>query len=291
MKHFRRIPDRKFHLTPLIRHLLCSLKLPALATLCYLLIALSGCATTTVRDPDITAHAGPLTLDYCMQSSSEINTVKETLSETDNKQEFKRHISIALNDVRQTLEANLIHTPDINITALSACPENTTPKTLTSDFILTIEISGYGSIKKEWKTILIGTGIAEGLFQGLAVSAATQNPWLGVAVAAEEIGSEFLTWNGVDWILGDTYAPVTLEGTLLYPGTHETLWQDSAFVTENDAALSSADKKNKFKQLEASLHKAELELISSLNHYLQTEILKIPDVQSPSTKANEPSDF
>jgi hypothetical protein len=50
--------------------------------------------------------------------------------------------------------------------------------------------------------------------KGFLVSSVIQNPWLGLGVAAEEMTSEYLTWNGVDWILGETYTPVTLEGQL-----------------------------------------------------------------------------
>jgi len=98
---------------------------------------------------------------------------------------------------------------------MDACPESEVDVKQTSDLYLTIELSGYGSLKEEWKDVLVGTGIAEGIIQGIIVGAATANPWLGVAVGAEEITSEYLTWNGVDWVLGEAYAPVTLEGTLM----------------------------------------------------------------------------
>lgn len=85
-----------------------------------------------------------------------------------------------------------------------------------------------------------------------------------------------LTWNGVDWLLGETYAPVTLEGRLTYLRTGKTIWQDSYFVTDNEhelAKLGAKAKTDKALQLQASLHKAEYKLIAALNAYLRKQIL------------------
>ena len=87
--------------------------------------------------------------------------------------------------------------------------------------------------------------------------------------------SEYLTWNGADWLLGETYAPVTIEGNLIYK--NKTIWEDSFFVTENEDELNENEKKDKSKQLIASLHKAENELLESLNTYLKKEILNIKE--------------
>jgi hypothetical protein len=104
----------------------------------------------------------------------------------------------------------------------------------------------------------------------------TQNPWFGVAASAEEMTSEYLTWNGVDWLLGETYAPVTLEGKLMYVKNNNIIWQDSYFVTENDdelAKLGDKKKKDKARQLKASLHEAEGKLFSELNAYIARQVL------------------
>ncbi len=237
---------------------------------------LSGCASTAVRNPNIVWHNTPLTMTYCIKSSSGINSITKSLSTKENKKDFEKHVQLAITDIHNYVDKNIAHDPDINIRFNPACPDTNNDISKPADFILTINLSGYGSIKKEWKKVLIGTGIAEGIFQGLVVYAATQNPWLSTAVGGEEITSEYLTWNGVDWILGDAYAPVTLEGSLLYANNKEVLWQDSAFVTENDKVLSKQDKKDKSKQLIASLHKAESELLTSLNKYIKTTLVKQP---------------
>lgn len=238
---------------------------------------LSGCASTAVHEPKINRHDAALKLSYCVKSSSDMNRINEALSEDANKKEFEENIKVAVLDIHKYLATNVYHSPGIIIIDIPACFTEDNTENLSTDFMLTIELSGYGSIKKQWKTILIGTGVAEGVIQGLVVGAATQNPWLGAAVAAEEIGSEYLTWNGVDWIMGETYAPVTLEGTLVYLKDKKVLWQASSFITENEDELNDADKKDKAKQLRASLHKAESELIIELNQYLQTEIIKPRD--------------
>lgn len=239
-----------------------------------LLLGLTGCSSISVHEPMEPAENKVIELAYCISSSSEMNTVRETLSDEDNKKEFDENIAIAIDDINNAIQSVIKNIPDLHVIHLPSCMEKTDLVNNSSDLYLTIELSGYGSIKKEWKKVLIGTGIAEGVIQGFIVGGATQNPWLGAAVTAEEIGSEYLTWNGVDWILGETYAPVTLEGNLLYIKKQEIIWKDSSFVTENEAALSDAEKKEKSAQLTASLHKAEAELLSGLSDYIQIEILK-----------------
>jgi hypothetical protein len=67
-----------------------------------------------------------------------------------------------------------------------------------------------------------------------------------------------------------------LEGELTYDKNKKVIWRDSNFVTENDhelAKLSSTEKKDKSRQLKASLHKAESKLFSEFNSYLSKQIL------------------
>ena len=198
-----------------------------------------------------------------------MNVINKTFSEQENKQLFRKRIHSAILDVENYFANNTLGKPRLQMASEFSCV-----KSPESDMYLYIDLSGYGSLKKRWKTLLIGSGIVEGIVQGLVVGSATHNPWLGIGVGAEEITSEYLTWNGVDWILGDSFAPVTLEGELRYQD--RIIWEDSFFVTDNDDALSKKDKKDKSKQLKASLHKAESELVVSLNNYLQAEVLTKP---------------
>ncbi len=235
---------------------------------------MSGCSSIAVHDPINNAQNKVLKISYCVKSTSGMDTIQDALSDDENKKEFDVNIKLAVKRINEYIESNIYHSPDIFISALPECIDSTESDDIDFDFHLTIELSGYGSIKKEWKRVLIGTGIAEGLIQGFIVGAATQNPWLGFGVLAEEIGQEYLTWNGVDWILGETYAPVTLEGSLFYLKDKKVIWKDSFFITENEENLSEDEKKDKSKQLNASLRKAESDLISSLNSYLKNEIIK-----------------
>ncbi len=214
-----------------------------------------------------------INLTYCIKSSSEMNTLKHTTTHKENLNLFKEDIKDAVNDINMKFKSNTNHLQHLHITELPDCVAPSQLVDNTTDLYLTLELSGYGTIKEEWKTVLIATGIAEGIIQGVVVSAATQNPWLGLAVGAEEIGQEYLTWNGVDWVLGETYAPVTLEGNLLYLKDQQTIWHDSSFVTENESELNATQKKDKSLQLKASLHKTEDELLTGLDNYLEIEIL------------------
>jgi len=205
-------------------------------------------------------------------ASSEISNTGDSLSEKENAITFKNNISAALDDLEQTFQSGLKSTPGFHITHLASCAGNRDVTNGPNQLYLIVELTGYGSIKQEWKNVLIETGIAEGILQGIAVGAATQNPWLGAAVAGEEITSEYLTWNGVDWILGETYAPVTLEGSLYYIMGHTLIWRDNVFITSNEESLNDTEKTDKSLQLKASLHKAEAQLLSGLNDYLNNEI-------------------
>jgi len=242
--------------------------------LSLLLLLLAGCSSVSIHEPIANSQKETLELSYCISASSELTTIKEAISDEENKEEFNKNINIAIDDINNKLQSGIKHTPYFHITALPECTDDIEGLSQSTDLYLKVDLSGYGSLKKKWKNVLIGTGIAEGIIQGIIVGAATSNPWLGVAVGAEEITSEYLTWNGVDWIFGEAYAPVTLEGRLLYLKNNEVIWEDASFVTENEDALTDIEKKDKSLQLKASLYKAEEELISSLNDYLQNEIIK-----------------
>ncbi len=232
---------------------------------------LSGCSTIYVHDPVQDKAVKSVELSWCVTSSSEMNKVSKTLSDEDSKKEFEKIIRLAVSDVEKFVVSETSGGALVSVAEMPMCLDAAEEATFDSGLYLFVEISGYGSIKKKWKRILIGTGAVEAVFQGVLVGAAT-TPWIGFAVAAEEMGSEYLTWNGVDWLLGEAYAPVTLEAHLVYKS--RAIWEDSYFVTENEDALSDADKKDKIKQLAASLHAAENKLVASLNHYLQKEISK-----------------
>ncbi len=202
-----------------------------------------------------------------------MNIIDKTVSYKESLSGFNENINSAIDDIGEYVESDMLKSSHIVVIAAPTCVNNNEDNHPASELYLTLTLSGYGSIKTEFKNILIGTGIIEGIAQGVIVSSATQNLWLGLGVATEEFVSEYLSWNGVDWILGETFAPVSLDGSLVYLQDNKVIWQDSYFVTENEEELSDDDKKDKSKQLKASLHKVEYKLVSNLNDYLQKEVV------------------
>lgn len=235
-------------------------------------MSISGCSSIYVKHPVALKPDKKLGITWCIHSSSEMNVVDGALSTDQNQVAFDERISQAINDIDLRFHSQRVNSNELTYRKLAQCTDPTTEND-TSSLYLTLELSGYGSIKRKWRVVLIGTGAVEALFQGILVSAATDNPWLGVAVAAEEMTSEYLTWNGIDWIFGETYAPVTLEGILSY--RNNIIWHDSYFVTENEDEIAKDERDDKSKQLIASLHQAEQKLLSSLSNYIHAEILEI----------------
>lgn len=239
-----------------------------------LALGLSGCSGVAVKSPMQDAAYGSTEIGWCVTSSSEMNVVDRTLSAQANRVEFDRRIAEATDDIRRHFTLKSVSGSSLPMVARQECGDGAVHGESAPDLYLVIDLSGYGTIKEKWKAVLIGTGVVEGVFQGVLVGSATQNPWLGFGVAAEEMTSEYLTWNGVDWLLGETYAPITLEGRLTYRG--RVIWEDSYFVTENEGELDPKDRKDKSKQLVASLHKAESELAEGLSEYLHKEVIGGP---------------
>lgn len=244
----------------------------------FAMTSISGCTSVAVHQPDMSdVDKEHIKLHYCITSSAEMNLVDKTLESKQNKIQFDGAVLLAIEDLRKGLSTQLIRQTQWEPVLTQDCKNVITDETGSLDLLLTIELSGYGSLKPRWKKILIGTGAVEALAQGLIVSGATHNPWLGAGVAAEEMTSEYLTWNGVDWLLGESFAPVTLEGELKNINNNQVIWHDSYFVTENEKELEGLDeheKKDKSRQLSASLHKAQTELISDLNGYMSQEIYR-----------------
>jgi len=207
-----------------------------------------------------------------VKSTSQMNILDKTISDKENRLAFNKHIEIAIKDIENHIISKKLGDEILALTKTNSCrmDDNFTDKT--PQLYLEIRLSGYGSLKERWKKVLIVTGIAEGVVQGVVVATATHNPWLGIGVASEEFVPEYLSWNGIDWLLGETYAPVTLEGHLIYQGN--IIWQDSYFVSENEDELDKDEKKDKSKQLLASLHKAESELLDDLSDYLRHEVVE-----------------
>ncbi len=260
-------------------------------------VIFAGCSSVSVHDPlgtqgaYLKASTNIVQTYYCVESTAQMNILDKTLTKEKNKDRFEVDNKASLRDIDAYFDTHITKSPLLVVKELQSCADLTTPSpdgqkqfagmvpssnTSQNTLYLTITLSGYGSLNERWKKLFIGSGIAEGLVQGIVVGSATQNPWFGVAVATEEFGQEYLTWNGIDWLMGETYAPVTLEGQLVLLRNKQIIWKDSSFVTGNEEELknlSKDEKKKKEVQLKASLHEAEKELVDSLNAYLANEVL------------------
>lgn len=119
---------------------------------------------------------------------------------------------------------------------------------LDADATLFVTVSGYGKIQRKWFYLLVGSGIVEGVAQGVAVGLVVDNPWVAVAVAAEEVLQETLTWGGGIYLFNRIYTPVILESELMSTADGETIWSDTAFSRVNRDGLKKlpeADRKKR----------------------------------------------
>lgn len=134
--------------------------------------------------------------------------------------------------------------------------------------VLDVKLSGYGKIKKKWLTYLIGTGVVEGVVQGVLAAKLVKNTWVGIAVALEEIGQEILVWGGGSYLFNEHYAPVTLEAQLISTTDGKQIWSDTVFASvDKDAIklLPEQDRKKKELQLNLTARKAINELSEDIN--------------------------
>ncbi|WP_297477572.1 hypothetical protein [Ferrovum sp.] len=260
----------------------------------------SGCSSVSVHDPLVMNQNDTALVYYCVESTAQMSILNKALSKEANKKKFEEDQKESLVGIDDYLNMNITKSPGLVIKKLPSCKALKTLPGNPNALSLSITLSGYGSLNERWKKIFFGTVLVEGIAQGVIVSSATHNLWLGIVVTVGELGREYLTWSGLavamagygqeylawsgmDWLVGKTYAPVTLEGELVALKDQKTLWKDSSFVTDNSDELknmSENERESKDVQLRASLHKAEKELISSLNTYLTKEILKNRPTQS-----------
>ncbi len=125
--------------------------------------------------------------------------------------------------------------------------------------VLRTRLSGYGKLKHRWTVYLIGSGVAEGVVQGLIAARITNNTWLAVGLAVEEIAQEALTWGGGAYLFNRHYTPVTLESRLIASDDGAVLWHDTVFVGTNRKALKQlpeAQREQRQVQLQLTADKA-----------------------------------
>lgn len=134
--------------------------------------------------------------------------------------------------------------------------------------ILETHVSGYGHIKTKWKVYLIGSGVIEGVTQGI-IAAQFVNPWIAIAIAAEEILSETITWGGGSYLFDRFYSPVILEAQLVNATNGAAFWDGTVFVSINRKGLKNypdEDRSKKEIRLRVTAEKAIAELVSDINN-------------------------
>jgi hypothetical protein len=139
---------------------------------------------------------------------------------------------------------------------------------LHADVLLSTQVSGYGKIKRKWFLFLIGSGIVEGVVQGAIVYAAVGSEWAGVAIAAEEILQETLTWGGGVYLFDRIFTPVILESELASAADGTIIWNDTAFARINRAGLkklSESERGKKEVRLRLTAEVAVADLLTDLN--------------------------
>ncbi len=133
--------------------------------------------------------------------------------------------------------------------------------------LLITKLSGYGKIKKKWVAYMIGTGVVEGVVQGVLVATVVENDWLAVGLAAEEILQEIVVWGGGAFFFNNIFTPVILESKLISTTEGKVIWKQTAFAHINRKALKRFPKEERGKKelrLQMTTEKAEEQLIESL---------------------------
>jgi hypothetical protein len=95
---------------------------------------------------------------------------------------------------------------------------------------------------------------------------------IGLAVAAEEITSEVLTWGGGAYLFNANYAPITLEAALIDSRDGHRVWHKITFVAIDRKALKKLPEEERTRkevQLRVTLKRAERKLTKSLPKAVQ----------------------
>ena len=242
-------------------------------------LAVTGCATWGRHGVAASVHGRYRIVVLPIRATSQVTETAavdhESLSElgkeggaTGDLREATAHLDDYLQELlAQSSHIDVVPYPPAGSTTL---PENWTATDLAhlnlpadARAVLVVRLSGYGKLKRKWVVYLIGTGVVEGVVQGVVVAKAASNPWVGAAVALEEIVQEALVWGGGSYLFDRAYAPVTLEAELISVADAEVVWDDTVFVSiDKDAIkkLPEAERENRDLQLRLTAEKAVREL-------------------------------
>ncbi len=148
-------------------------------------------------------------------------------------------------DVRRALEAKGLRASTATLTTSEI---QGVGKILGADVVLVTQLSGYGAIKKKWLLYLVGSGLAEGLAQGVAAAAIISNPWAAVGIGVEEAAQETMEWAGWAYIFGWVWSPVILEGSLVSAVDGRAIWSGTSLESSNHKELKRLPKEEQRKR-------------------------------------------
>jgi len=229
--------------------------------------------------PDLSIVLSRTSLSAPVSSLSDISS-EESSSEANDR----ARIAKQLEQVRQNVDSSTLdwftHAQQVHLVPRSdavvvADSDLLWARRQGADMVLAVDVAGYGRVKRKWILIMAGSGLIEGVAQGVATAGVSGNPLLGAGVAAEEIASESLTWIGGGWLWNKYLAPVTLEGRMWRVRDGRLVWQDIQFADSSDflALLFGGKTVTKEDALKASLKEAEDDLFEDLDRYLSKQIL------------------
>jgi len=141
-------------------------------------------------------------------------------------------------------------------------------RSLDADAVLIVTVSGYGKIKRKWFYALVGSGVAEGVVQGVLAAAVLDNIWAAAGVAAEEILQEALTWGGGTYLFNRIFTPVIIEADLVSVADGSTIWSHTSFARTNRKALKNipkAERSKKEVRLKLTAERTADDLLESLD--------------------------
>jgi len=154
-----------------------------------------------------------------------------------------------------------------------------------ADAALSVTLAGYGRIPGRWVGYLIGSGVVEGVAQGVIAQQVVGNFWVGLGVAAEEIASEVLTWGGAAWLFDAHYAPVALEARLDAARDGRRVWFDLTVVGIDRKGLKGLPPERRSRrevQLDLTAAKAAGELAGHLERAAKRRLHPRPTSVRPT---------
>lgn len=134
--------------------------------------------------------------------------------------------------------------------------------------VLNVKLAGYGKLETRWRNYLIGSGVVEGVVQGVVAAKLLRNVWIGILVALEEIGQEVLVWGGGEYLFDSFYSPVTLEAELTSTSDSAVVWDDTVFVSIDKDSITKLPEEQQHRkevQLELTAKKAISELVEDID--------------------------